>query len=67
VAGRIRSIEKSNDLIENRTRDLPACSVVPEPTTLPRAPSKKWSPYFLMGSEDSLNYAQEPEIEPYLH
>jgi hypothetical protein len=37
AAGRIRSIKKSNDLIGNRTRDVPACSVVPEPTTLPRA------------------------------
>jgi hypothetical protein len=36
VAGRIRSIEKSNDLIGNRIRDLPACSIVPQPTTLPR-------------------------------
>jgi hypothetical protein len=36
-AGSIRSIEKSNDLIGNRTRDLPACSIVLEPTTLPRA------------------------------
>jgi hypothetical protein len=33
VAGRIRSIEKSNDLIGNRTRDLLACSIVPQPTT----------------------------------
>jgi hypothetical protein len=32
------SIEKSNGLIRNRTRDLPACSIVPQPTTLPRAP-----------------------------
>jgi hypothetical protein len=31
------SIEKSNDLILNRNRDLPACSIVPQPTTLPRA------------------------------
>jgi hypothetical protein len=38
AAGRIRSIEKSND-IGNRTRDLPACSIVPQPTALPRAPS----------------------------
>jgi hypothetical protein len=39
AAGRIRSIEKkSNNLIGNRTRDLPACSIVPQPTTLPRAP-----------------------------
>jgi hypothetical protein len=31
VAGRIRSIEKSNELIRNRTWDLPACSTVPYP------------------------------------
>jgi hypothetical protein len=37
-AGRIRSIEKSNDLIGDRTRDLPACSIVSQPTALPRAP-----------------------------
>jgi hypothetical protein len=36
--GWIRSIEKSNDHIGNRTRDLPVCSIVPQPTTLPRAP-----------------------------
>jgi hypothetical protein len=34
AAGRIRSIEKSNYLIGNRARDLPACSTVPQPTTL---------------------------------
>jgi hypothetical protein len=33
TAGRIRSIEKSNDLSGNKTRDLPACSIVPQPTT----------------------------------
>jgi hypothetical protein len=38
--GRIRSIEKPNDLTENRTRGLLACSTVPQPTTLPRAPIK---------------------------
>jgi hypothetical protein len=37
VAGRIRSIEKSND-IGNRTRDLLACSIVPQPPTLLHAP-----------------------------
>jgi hypothetical protein len=30
---RIRSTEKSNDLIGIRTRDLPACSIVPQPGT----------------------------------
>jgi hypothetical protein len=39
AAGRIRLIEKkSNDLIGIRTRDLPPCSIVPQPTTLPSAP-----------------------------
>jgi hypothetical protein len=38
AAGRIRSVEKSNDLIGIWTRDFPACSIVPLPTTLPRAP-----------------------------
>jgi hypothetical protein len=37
VAGRIRLNEKSNNLIRIRTPDLPACSIVPQPTTLPRA------------------------------
>jgi hypothetical protein len=27
----VDQLEKSNDLIENRTRDLPACSIVPQP------------------------------------
>jgi hypothetical protein len=30
------SIEKSSGLIGNRTRDLPTCSTVPQPTTLSR-------------------------------
>jgi hypothetical protein len=39
AAGRIWPIEKFNDNIRNRTRDLLACSTVPQPTPLPRAPS----------------------------
>jgi hypothetical protein len=35
AAERIRSIKKSNNLIVNRTRDLPACSEVAQPTSLP--------------------------------
>jgi hypothetical protein len=34
VAGRIRSIEKSSDLIENEACDLPAGSIVLQPTML---------------------------------
>jgi hypothetical protein len=37
AAWRIRSIDKSN-YIGNGTRDLPACSIVPQPTTLPKPP-----------------------------
>ena len=31
-------MKNSHDTIGNRTRDLPACSAVPPPTALPRAP-----------------------------
>ena len=34
-------MENSNDTIGDLTRDLPACSAVPQPTALPRAPSDK--------------------------
>jgi hypothetical protein len=32
-------VKQSNDLIRSRNRDLSACSLVPQPTTIPRAPS----------------------------
>jgi hypothetical protein len=35
---RLRSVAKYNDFIGNRTRDHQTCSIVPEPTTLPRFP-----------------------------
>jgi hypothetical protein len=38
AAGRIRSTEKSHNLIGNRTRDLTACSIMSQSTVLPRAP-----------------------------
>jgi hypothetical protein len=31
-------LKQTNDLIGNGNRDLPACSIVPQKTTLPRAP-----------------------------
>jgi hypothetical protein len=34
VAGRMRSIEKSSDLIRNLTCDLLACNIIPQPTVL---------------------------------
>jgi len=35
------SMINSSDTIGNRTRDLPACSLVPQPATLPLA-SRRW-------------------------
>ena len=35
AAGRIMSMKNSNDTIGNRTRDLPACSAVLQPTAPP--------------------------------
>jgi hypothetical protein len=32
-------LKKTKYLIGNRTHDLPACSIVPQSTTLPRAPT----------------------------
>jgi hypothetical protein len=34
----LAQLKKSNNLIGNRNRDLPACSIVPRPTTLLHAP-----------------------------
>jgi len=39
AAGRVMLMKNSSDTIENRTRDLPTCSAVPQPTALQRAPS----------------------------
>jgi len=37
VAGRIMSLNNSSDAIGNRTRNLPTCSAVPQPTAPPRS------------------------------
>jgi hypothetical protein len=34
----LSKLKESTDLIRIRTRDLPVCSIVPQPTSLPRAP-----------------------------
>jgi hypothetical protein len=39
TVARVRSTEKFNKPIGNLTRDLLACSIGPQPTTLPRAPT----------------------------
>jgi len=41
AAGRIMSMKNSNNTNGNRTRDLPACSTVPQPTAPPAACPQK--------------------------
>jgi hypothetical protein len=36
----LSKLKKSNDLIGNQSHDLPACSIVPQATTLSLAPAK---------------------------
>jgi hypothetical protein len=40
-------MKNSSDTIVNRTRDLPACSTVPQPTAPPRAPDE-WQEWGLI-------------------
>jgi hypothetical protein len=46
AAGRIRSIEKYNDLIGNENRGHPAFSIMPQPTTLQRVFIKNVTEYW---------------------
>jgi hypothetical protein len=38
ATGRMKSLKNSSDFIGNRTRDLPVCCAVPQPTAPPRTP-----------------------------
>jgi hypothetical protein len=74
AAGRIRSNEKSKDLIGNRSRCFPASSIVSQPTTLPYAPVSRqdcdeivFSGYYNEVSEHcrhetSFSVARRPDI-----
>jgi hypothetical protein len=50
-------MKNSSDIIKNRTRDLPACSAVPQPTALPRAPSRNMNHIKAIGFVPILIYA----------
>jgi hypothetical protein len=51
-AGRVMSMKNSIDAIENRTRDLPTCSAVPQPTAIPCAPETL---YILLNNNNNNN------------
>ena len=53
-AGRIMAMKNFNDNIGNRTRNLPACSAVPQPTAPPRAPPPQLHPTYTKKNEDKL-------------
>jgi hypothetical protein len=61
-------LKKSSDLIGNRTRDLPACSIAPQPTTLPLAPTfdrykiKSPTTVFLIGYYFNTEFRQNSSI-----
>jgi hypothetical protein len=52
AAGRIMSMKNSNDTIRNRTRDLPACSAVPQSTAPPRAQQRYINTFNFINSEN---------------
>jgi hypothetical protein len=51
AVGRIMSMKSSNDTIGNRTRDLPACSAVPQPTAPPAVAQASVPTYRAMTAE----------------
>jgi hypothetical protein len=63
AAGRIRLIEKSSGFIGNRTRDLHACSTVPQPTTLRRTHET----YTLQTPKSQININSEHPWKPKLN
>ena len=58
-------MKNSNDTIGNRTRDLPGCRAVPQPTAPPRAPSVRILKldYYRHGMGTSLNRLLQQGIQ----
>jgi len=53
-------MKNSSDIIRNRTRDLAACSAVPEPTAPPRAPSRVGTLHNIAGNKFGVTGAVLP-------
>jgi hypothetical protein len=55
-------MKNSSDIIENRTRDLTACSAVPQPNAPSRAPyCKVWQDKWQICAHKTLSYQPKPE------
>jgi hypothetical protein len=64
AAGRIVSMKNSSDTIRNRTRDLPTCSAVPQPTALPRAPITAILPFKFIRVRSFSSLARQTARDP---
>jgi hypothetical protein len=64
-------MEPPSDLMGNGTRDLPACSIVPQPTTLPRASPRKSGSLkclrSLMGESNVTAFIKQSLLSNYTH
>jgi hypothetical protein len=61
------SMKNSNDTIENRTRDLPVCSTVSQPTAPPRAPRSQTKHLFMRGKIKCVRFTTSPSTAALSH
>jgi hypothetical protein len=59
TARKSMSMKNSNDTIRNRTRNLPACSTVPQPTAIPRATCSTESTEIYLVSKSKFYYQSQ--------
>ena len=55
-------MKNSNDTIGNRTRDLLACSTVPQPIALPHTPVYSTSSYNFLTQQELFEHTQQAKI-----
>jgi hypothetical protein len=58
-------LEKSDDLVGNGTRDLPACSIWPQPTTLSRVPQSSQTKCYLAARKREQQSSGDQLPKPY--
>jgi hypothetical protein len=54
----LSKLKKSSDLIGNRSRYLPVCSIVPQPTALPRAAPRLHTQLKMLGTQNKWRSAK---------
>jgi hypothetical protein len=61
AAGRFQSEKNANDPMGDRTRDLSACRVLPQPTALPRVTLKLWI-YCIITAQKAISNVALPPV-----